>query len=373
MLIICQGKRSSRRWHARAWEGGARAAWAALLAVAAAAALCLTGVTAASAAPRPGSAVLAWGDNQDGELGNGTTTGSSVPVPVHLPAGSRIAAIAAGYFHGVALTSGGRVLDWGSNFFGELGNATASPSSTPVSVSIPAGTRVAAVATGDFHNLALTSGGRVLAWGENISGELGDGTTISRTTPVPVHLPAGTRIAAVGAGSFHSLAVTSGGRVLAWGSNLLGQLGDGTTTDSSVPVWVHLPARAHVVAVAGGDDYSLAVTADGRVFAWGFNGEGQLGNGTTTTSLVPVQVHLPAGTRVTGIAGGDFHSVAVTTDGRALAWGFNAEGQLGNGTATDSSVPVPVHLPAFTRVTAVAARGNFSLVVGGAACRGHRS
>jgi len=235
-------------------------------------------------------------------------------------------------------------------------------------VSLPAYTRIRAVGAGSFHSLAVTTGGHVLAWGSNNLGQLGNATTTGSAAPVFVHLPAGVHAVAVAGGDDYSLAVTSDGRVFAWGFNGEGQLGNGTTTTSIVPVQVHLPAGTRVTAIAAGGDDSLAVTSDGRALAWGINDTGQLGDGSTTDRSVPVLVHLPAGTRVTGIAGGDFHSVAVTTDGRVLAWGFNDEGQLGNGTATSSSVPVPVDLPAFTRAFAVAARGNFSLALARRAC-----
>ena len=336
-----------------------------------AAALCLAGPTAASAAQRADGSVLAWGFNRDEELGDGTTTDSSTPVPVGLPAGTRVTAVSAGGYHNLALTSDGSVLAWGYNEFGALGDGTTTNSSTPIPVHLPAGTRVTAVSAGLFDNLALTSDGSVLAWGLNDYGELGDGTTNTSSTPstpVPVDLPAGTRITAVSAGYQHSLALTSDGSVLAWGNNTYGELGDGTTTVSPtpVPVAVNLPAGTRVTAIAAGYSYSLALTSDGSVLAWGANGDRELGDGTTTDSSTPVPVHLPAGTRVTAVSAGDWGSLALTSDGSVLAWGNNGDGELGDGTATGSSTPstpVPVDLPAGTRVTAVAAGGNYSLAL----------
>jgi Regulator of chromosome condensation (RCC1) repeat len=155
--------------------------------------------------------------------------------------------------------SGGPALAWGYNLYGQLGNASTTTSSTPVAVSLPTGTTVTAIAAGGFHSLALTSTGRMLAWGQNGSGQLGNGTTAGSTTPVAVSLPSGTTVTAIAGGRVHSLALTSTGQVLAWGLNGFGQLGNATTTDSSTPVLVSLPAGTTVTAIAGGGLHSLAI------------------------------------------------------------------------------------------------------------------
>ncbi|WP_080635110.1 RCC1 domain-containing protein [Salinispora pacifica] len=307
--------------------------------------------------------VLAWGDNKDGELGDGTTTDSSTPVAVDLPADTTVTAIAAGNDHSLAVTSSGTALAWGDNRFGQLGDESTTDSITPVKVSLPVGTTVTAIAAGDDHSYALTSSGTALAWGDNDRGELGDGTTTRSSTPVPVSLPAGTTVTAIAGGIGHGLAVTSTGTVLAWGLNSDGQLGDGTTTDSSTPVAVDLPADTTVTAIAAGNDHSLAVTSAGTVLAWGSNSDGRLGDGTTTDSNTPVEVSLPAGTTVTAIAAGASHSLAVTSAGTVLAWGSNSDGRLGDGTTTDSNTPVEVSLPAGTTVTAIAAGAAHSMAL----------
>ncbi|WP_025620196.1 chromosome condensation regulator RCC1, partial [Salinispora cortesiana] len=204
------------------------------------------------AAPDASDTILAWGDNNDGELGDGTTTDSSTPVEVSLPAGTTVTAIAAGHDHSLAVTSAGTALAWGDNRFGQLGDETTTDSITPVDVSLLAGTTVTAIAAGDDHSFAVTSAGAALAWGDNDRGELGDGTTTRSSTPVPVSLPAGTTVTAIAGGIAHGLALTSAGKVLAWGLNSDGQLGDGTTADSSTPVEVSLPAGTTVTAIGGG-------------------------------------------------------------------------------------------------------------------------
>ncbi|NDK29323.1 DUF11 domain-containing protein [Streptomyces sp. TR1341] len=318
--------------------------------------LCLTGLAAlpASAQPSPPTDLaLAWGLNDAGQLGDGTTTNRTLPVEVHLPADTQLTAFAAADDHSLALTSDGRVLAWGQGSYGQLGDGTATSSTTPVAVHLPEGVTVTAIAAGLYYSLALTSDGRVLAWGYNTSGQLGDGSTATwRYTPVPVHLPES--VTAIGAGQATSYAVTSDGRVLAWGWNGYGQVGDGTTTNRNIPVAVHLPEGVAITAVDSRDATALALTSDGRVLAWGLNSSGQVGDGTTTSPrTTPVPVHLPEGVTVTAIASGWVSSYALTSDGRVLAWGGNQEGELGNGTFTSSTTPVQVDLPEGVTITAI--------------------
>jgi hypothetical protein len=216
------------------------------------------------------------------------------------------------------------------------------------------GTTVTAIAAGGQHSLALTSTGQILAWGRNLEGQLGNGTTTSSSTPVATITPMGvTSFTAIAAGGNHSLALTSSGRVFAWGDNSSGQLGIGTTISSSFPVPVTLGAMITISAIAAGQAHSLALTPNGQMFAWGSNYSGQLGNGSTTNSSSPVVVLLPMGTVVTTISGGGSHSLAITSTGQLLAWGANSNGQLGISTFTDSTTPVVVTaIPAAVAISA---------------------
>ena len=286
-------------------------------------------------------AVYDWGWNIVGQLGNGSTNASDVPVKVHLPGGTKATGIAGGFAHSLAVMSSGAVYAWGKGYNGDLGNGTNSDSDVPVRVSLPAGTKATAVAAGGDDSLALTSTHAVLAWGYNGYGQLGNGSTGNTNTPVSVMLPTGTVVTAVAAGSIDSLALTSTGSVLAWGYNLDGELGDGTKTNSDAPVTVKLPPGTKVTAIAAGGYSSLALTSTGAVYAWGYNAEGELGNGTKTNSDVPVKVKLSA--KVTAIAAGGGiegvgttgpgpgHSLAATSTGKVYAWGYNADGEFGNG------------------------------------------
>jgi hypothetical protein len=158
----------------------------------------------------------------------------------------------------------------------------------------------------------------VLAWGYNIFGQLGNGTTTNSSTPVAASVPSGTTVTALSGGADHSLALTSTGQALAWGANPAGQLGNGTTTNSSIPVAVSLPSGTTVTAVASGSDHSLALTSTGQVLAWGYNGSGELGNGTTTNSSTPIAVSLASGANASAVAAGWSHSLAIQLPAMAV-------------------------------------------------------
>jgi alpha-tubulin suppressor-like RCC1 family protein len=292
---------------------------------------------------------LAWGDNSEGQVGDGTTKSRRTPVRVKLPAGTKLTAVRAGCDHTIALTKSGSVLAWGFNKFGELGDGTSKDRNTPVKVKLPKGVKVKAISAGCDQNLALTTKGKVYAWGLNLYGEIGDGTTKNRHTPVAVKLPAGTRATIVAAGCAHSLAQTSTG-LYGWGENAEGQLGDGSTTSTDMPVLIPLlfrgPPPGKITGLFAGCQHSLALFAKGALLAWGENGSGQLGNGTTTSSDKPVGVMLPTGTKVKSVSAGCDSSLALTATGKVLAWGYNAQGELGDDSTSDSDVPVAVDLPA---------------------------
>jgi alpha-tubulin suppressor-like RCC1 family protein len=275
-------------------------------------------------------------------------------------------AIAAGEYHSLALKNDGTVWAWGDNRYDQLGNGTTIYSSdVPVQVVTSAGgpalTGCTKIAGGPFHSLALKDDGTVWAWGYNSNGQLGNGTKTDSNLPVQVVTsvggPALTGITAIAGGGDHSLALKNDGTVWAWGGNYYGELGNGTNTDSNVPVQVS--GLTGITAIAGGGGGSLALKNDGTVWAWGYNHQGQLGNGTNTNSNVPVQVAGLSG--ITKIAGGGSHSLALKNDGTVWAWGYNYYGQLGNGTNTDSNVPIQVS--GLTGVTAIAGGDYHSLAI----------
>ena len=245
----------------------------------------------------------------------------------------------------VLVWANNRAFAWGSNYNGQLGDNTTTDRPVPVPVTatgVLAGKTVVAVAAGGAHSLALCSDGTVAAWGDNTYGQLGDNTTTQRLVPVAVNTASGVSalfgktVVAIAAGNFHSLALCSDGTVAAWGSNDSGQLGDNTTTSRNVPVAVNTASGVSalfgktVVAIAAAARHSLALCSDGTVAAWGLTPHGQLGDNTTTSSLVPVAVNTASGVSalfgktVVAIAAGGNHSLALCSDGTVVAWGYNS-------------------------------------------------
>jgi alpha-tubulin suppressor-like RCC1 family protein len=276
-----------------------------------------------------------WGANRHGQLGNGTLAALVAPAPVH---GIRAAtAVAVGGQHACAVLRGGGVECWGANADGELGDGTRTDARLPVRTT---GLRRPArsVTAGLAHTCVLLAGGSVECWGSNANGELGNGTMVDSPTPVAVHGLAAPAVA-IDAGDAHTCALLRTGAVQCWGWNIEGQLGDGGGSDSATPVSVSGLARA--IAIAAGGSHTCALVRSGSVRCWGANLYGQLGNGTTSDSAVPVAAS-GLGSGVSAIAAGLYHSCALLTGGSVSCWGWNAQGQLGNGTTSGSPAPVGV-------------------------------
>ncbi|MFM8880474.1 MAG: YDG domain-containing protein, partial [Verrucomicrobiota bacterium] len=249
-----------------------------------------------------------------------------------IPAGVSLQQVSAGGSHTLALGSDGKVYAWGANGYGQLGDGTMVDRTSPVAVGVgemPAGVRITEVRAGQDHSLALGSDGKVYAWGRNGSGQLGDGTTDSRTVPVAV-VVGSVRYSGLAAGRFHSLGLATDGKVYGWGSNGFGQLGDGSTENQVEPVWA---SGMTVVArgIGAGWVHSVALGSDGKAYSWGGNTSGQLGDGTVMERGMAVAVAgLPVSLSAV-VAGGEY-SLGLGTDGVVYGWGANESGQLGDGT-----------------------------------------
>ena len=310
--------------------------------------------------------LYSWGWNGQGQLGNGTNTDSNVPLPVRAAgtpmAGRKIVHVSTGgnFYKGssLALSSEGKVYSWGANDQGQLGNGTATNSNLPVEVKTEgtpmAGKKIIQTAIGVTHSMALDSEGKVYSWGENVNGLLGTGDAIPTLSPVLVRTGGtpmeGKKIVQISAGGAHSMALDSEGNIYAWGWGGEGQLGNGENNNSNVPILVKkegtgLEGKTIKKVMAGGM-FSMVLTSDGSLYSWGKNNYGQIGDGTTNNYNLAVAVKTE-GTPMAGKTVVDFsisneHTVALTSDGQIYAWGRNESGQLGNGTNTASTLPVAV-------------------------------
>lgn len=302
-----------------------------------------------------------WGWNGVGQLGAGPA-GAGTPLPTSAVAATNVIGVSDGFYHSLALRKDGTVWAWGSNGFGQVGDGTTTQRDTPVQVGgLP---RITCVTAGAVHSLAVDTDGGVWAWGWNAVGQLGDGTTTDRHSPVRVAQLSGAY--QVSAGAFHSFAVDSTRNGWAWGWNAYGQLGDGTTTERHVPVSL-AGTVGPVRQLAAGGFHSLALRFDGQLMGWGWNAVGQVGDGTTVTRTTPTAVpSLREGVvqvAVVQVAAGGAHSLAVAVDGTVWSWGDDAWGQLGTSSTGGRSSPAPV--PGLTGMRGVAAGWVHSLALSG--------
>jgi len=387
-----------------------------VLALCVASVLLIAASIAASAAVATPNGVMAWGANEYGQVGDGSTTPKFVPQTLSTPSG--VVQVSAGNEFSLGLLENGHVYAWGENEYTQLGIVGGPQhcggfacSKTPVEVpgleevvevsaskitastalallkngtvmtwgfyseeegpeAVPGLSKVKAISEGNGFSLALVEdeegGTFVKAWGNNECGQLGDGNTVSTTTPTEV---SGLKeVSAIAAGENHSLALLKNGTVVSWGCNEDGQLGNGTTTNSDVPVEVSSLSGA--TAISAGGRFSLAIHGESdEVAAWGTNGEGELGIGLETgpescvtyCSKTPVKVNELSG--VTAISAGEEHALALLGSGTIYSWGEGAEGRLGNG--EEESAYAPVKVSEITRdVAGISAGENHSLAFG---------
>ncbi|TDO83715.1 putative secreted protein (Por secretion system target) [Flavobacterium chryseum] len=272
----------------------------------------------------------AWGYGSLGQIGNGSFTPNFNP-PQQIGTAKDWQTILAGHGHTVALKTDGTLWAWGNNFSGQLGNGTTFDKNIPTQVGSDSDWQT--VVAGKLHTVALKKDGTLWAWGKNTLGALGDGTTTN--SRVPKQIGTATNWKSISAGSDHTIAIKTDGTLWIWGDNTYGALGDGTTTNKNVPT--QIGTSTDWKTVDGGVNYTIAVKTDGSLWAWGFNADGELGNGTKINSLVPVQIGTENNWKM--IDGGSIHTVAMKTDESLWTWGSNSLGQLGDGTTTDKNIP----------------------------------
>ena len=283
--------------------------------------------------PGPGT-LWAWGENDYGQIGDKTMSDKNTPSQESTGA-TNWSFIAVGRDHTVALKWDGTLWAWGRNWAGQFGDGSRSSKTTPSQESTGA-TNWSAIATGYERTVALKSDGTLWAWGENDYGQLGDGTIVDKFTPTQESTGA-TDWSAIATGFNHTVALKSDGTLWAWGRNRFGQIGDGSRVTETIPTQESTWAT-NWSAIASGGYHTVALKSDGTLWAWGWNTNGQLGDGTKSEKTTPTQESTGA-TNWSAIASGGYHTVALKSDGTVWAWGENSFGQLGDGTIADKTIP----------------------------------
>ncbi len=301
----------------------------------------------ASAAVTKNGDLYTWGSNSCGKLGNGTTEDSYIPIKIM----SNVKSVSLGWWsHSAAITQNGDLYSWGYNSSGQLGNGTTEDSYIPIKIVIGKSeesegpvteeTTLPQVELGGYHSAVITENGDLYTWGYNRCGQLGNGTaTWDEIFPIPNPTPIKimSNVKSVSLGDFHSAAITENGDLYTWGYNIDGQLGNGKIGDKeycSTPIKI----MSNIKSVVLGSYHSAAITENCDLYTWGWNDNGQIGNGTTEVCSTPIKIM----SNVKSVSLGGSHSAAITENGDLYIWGDNEHGQLGNGTTEDSYIPVKI-------------------------------
>ncbi len=369
--------------------------------------------------------IFTWGSNNYGQLGDGTHRDFSSPIDITAKfdlKNDKIVEISAGKIHSMAVSEQGRVFTWGNNEYGELGNDATKESNLPIDITANfnlKNDKIASISAGYSHSMALSEQGRIYVWGNNDDGQFGDGSTKGSYTPIDITLSINIKndnvkeviasrsnsmiitssgvLYVVGTnqlgqcginasliitnpqrvkiqeeiimsrGVSHNMALTKSGEVYTWGDNRYGQLGDGTQTNSTIPKDITSSFNLindKIIKVSTGEVNSMALSEKGRIYIWGDNSNGQLGDGTQTNSTIPKDITSSfnlVNDKIVEISSGNFYSMVLSEKGSVFTWGINGTGQLGNGTHYDIYIPVDI-TPNFNlsndKIVKIAA-GNF--------------
>ena len=306
--------------------------------------------------------VIIWGNNDFGQLGSGHLVSQLNPMDITLQfdlfEDEMIIKIDTGSNYTMALTNQHRLFAWGENSSGQIGNGTQTNVLTPLDVTsfiqLSSNEDIIDFSLGAFHSGVLTSQGRILTWGMNMNGQLGDGTNDDRNLPTDITMQLGLlpseTVTSMVCGFLNTAILTSMDRILIWGDNMFGQLGNGTTDMATTPIDITtnitLNLTESIKEITLGGAHSALLTSEGRLFMWGMNMNGQLGNNSMIDQIVPVLINpwftLQTGEIIMDISLGYVHSSALTSDGRVFTWGDNMFGQLGNQTFDSSMVPIDI-------------------------------
>lgn len=299
-----------------------------------------------------------WGFNLYGQLGNGNVADSSVPL--QLGSGTSWKAVSAGGTHSIALKADGTLWSWGRNNFGQLGNGSTDLVAHSAPVQIGTASDWVAISAGELHSIALKRSGLISSWGINLNGRLGDGTLVAKTVPTSITNPVQfNNIVGISAGGAHSLALLANGDIYAWGDNGVGQFGNGAVLPSTLPLLVGADSVSWIKSEPG-NAFTVALRSNGSLWAWGDNAFGQLGDGTLVTPRNTAAEVAGAAKNWLASASGLSHTIAVRANGTLWAWGDNSSGQLGDAAIVDNTTPqqISVTQPA-------SASNNWNMVAAG--------
>jgi alpha-tubulin suppressor-like RCC1 family protein len=285
-----------------------------------------------------------WGRNDAGQLGNGTNTDSNVNVPVEVTdSGARDfkQIVATGHAFVCGITADNKTYCWGRNNYGQLGDGTEINRNVPVEVTDSEDLDFKQISTGSSSTCGIAADNKTYCWGYNRYGELGDGTEINRNVPVEVTDSGARDFKQISTGySYHRCGIAVDHKTYCWGKNQYGQLGDGSKTDRNVPVEVTDSEDLDFKQVSVASNATCGIAADNKTYCWGRNQYGQLGNRTNTDSSVPVEVTDSEARDFKQISTGSGSMCGIAADHKTYCWGRNDYGQLGDGTKIDSSVPI---------------------------------
>ncbi|WP_447636918.1 T9SS type A sorting domain-containing protein [Flavobacterium microcysteis] len=299
----------------------------------------------------------AWGDNEYGELGDGTVVDKNQPVQIGIATDWQ--KISAGNNFSLAIKNDGTLWAWGYNIYGQLGNGNIINQHSPIKIGTATDWQSISAAPGltGGHSMALKTNGTLWSWGNNLYGQLGDDTLTNKNQPVQIGTDA--NWLAIAAGSVHSVAIKANGTLWTWGWNGLRQLGDGTNVDKRIPTQIGTATNWKSIDV--GYIHNFGIKTDGTLWAWGSGLDGRLGLGSTSAAAIPTQV----GTDndwAKAIAGAE-HSLALKTNGNLWSWGKNESGELGLGTNSTTDIMVPTRVNTNADKTLISAGRDFSLVM----------
>lgn len=292
-----------------------------------------------------------WGENGSGQLGNGVTGGTST-IPVAVSTSVKFSSVVTGNIHTCALSLSGIAYCWGNNFTGRLGDGSTFSSNIPVLVANPEGgpESYSSISASNGHTCTVSLNRNAYCWGDNGSGQLGNsGAGPSSNLPLLVSNPSAgpETYISISAGYSHTCALSSSNVAYCWGRNIEGQLGNTSNTVSSIPVLVTAAVGVTYTDISAGNDFSCGIQANGSAYCWGNNGNGNLGDNTISSSNAPVLVSNPSTGSVaySSIATGGFHTCAIAQSGDAYCWGYNVDGELGNGANFNVLIPNLVSAP----------------------------